>query len=259
MIDLSLVEMILYMVEVVFTSIIVVFTARKMIGRKNSYLPAFFTFAMVSYLLSTLYWIAFTILRPDTRMPFAADEIAECAMLLLLSAGIVADKKAERKFVLTEVIYTALFCAANISLWICWSGEWVQDIIFGLPYAYFLWLIIRGLSDTKAISKTERVIVRTACCLMVVSQFLILIASEQYQVVLDICGYILMLGMLLWLLIKSLKCRNLFLSYAFFLGTMFVSFACSDIFYCIATVFQIAALPIMYLTMKNELNRGDKN
>ena len=259
MTGLSLVEMILYIVEVVFTSIIIVFTARKMIGRKNSYLPAFFTFAMVSYLLSTLYWIAFVILRPEARMPFAADEIAECAMLLLLSAGIIADKKTERKFVASEIIYIFVFCAGNIALWICWSGEWVQDIIFGLPYAYSMWLVIRGIADTKAISRLERITVRTACCLMVASQSLILVVSEQYQGALEICGNILMFAMLIWLLIKNIKCRNLFLSYAFFLGTMFVSFACSGIFYSIATAFQIIALPIMYLTLKNEFYRGDKN
>ena len=255
MIDLSLLEMVLFIMEAVVASIIAFLTARNLMRENYGFLPAFFTFAMVNYLLSTLYWIAYVILRPETRMPFAADEIAECAMLLLLSAGIIADKKAKRKCVASEVIYTFIFCACNIVLWICWSGEWLQDTLFGLPHVYFLWLIIRGLSDTDAISKTERIIIRTACSISVAVQFLPLLVGEQYQIITDYIGYILMFSVLIWLLIKSIKCRNLFISYAFFLGTMFVSYACSGVFYSIATIFQIASLPIMYMTLKNEVTK----
>ena len=41
-----------------------------------------FTFATAAMLLSLLYWLAFDILYPGQRMPFAANEIAEWAMFL---------------------------------------------------------------------------------------------------------------------------------------------------------------------------------
>ncbi len=34
-------------------------------------LPVFFTFAMISLLLSDVYYLAYDVLRPDERMPFA--------------------------------------------------------------------------------------------------------------------------------------------------------------------------------------------
>ena len=88
-------------------------------------------------------------------MPFAVDEIADSAAILLLSTGLVADKKVDRTARAGELIFTVMFSLSNVALWICWSGEWLQDIIFGIPYSYFLWLIIRGIADTKPLtSKT---------------------------------------------------------------------------------------------------------
>ena len=47
-----------------------------------------FAFAVACMLLSGLYWLSYGVLRPGTRMPFAANEIAESAMFLLFGAAL---------------------------------------------------------------------------------------------------------------------------------------------------------------------------
>ena len=81
-----------------------------------------FAFAVASVLLSNLYWLAYDILRPGTRMPFAANEIGEWALFLLLGAAL--NTQSERMNAKREMLFAALFTAANAALWIAWSGEW---------------------------------------------------------------------------------------------------------------------------------------
>ena len=66
-----------------------------------------FAFAVASVLLSNLYWLAYDILRPGTRMPFAANEIGEWALFLLLGAAVrtqpeVAELSPEIRFTRKE-------------------------------------------------------------------------------------------------------------------------------------------------------------
>ena len=65
-------------------------------------------------------------------------------MILFLSTGLEKVLRDEKR-IAGEIIFSFFFIGANIALWIFWSGEWVQDILFGIPYVYFLWLLIRGI------------------------------------------------------------------------------------------------------------------
>ena len=119
-------------VQSIVLVVIIAKTVRLMDNGKNVFLPFFFMLAMMSFLLSDLYWIAYDVLKPDTRMPIAANEIGECAMILLLSAGLDVVLNDKRK-IPAEIVFTFLFIGANIVLWIAWSGEWLQDILFRIP------------------------------------------------------------------------------------------------------------------------------
>ena len=121
-------------------AVVIVSTIKLMINKNATFLPFMFVLAMSSYFLSNLYWIAYDLLKPDTRMPIASNEIGECAMILLLSAGLDALLDGKQKKV-GEVLFAFLFIGANIVLWIAWSGEWFQDILFGIPYVYFMWIL----------------------------------------------------------------------------------------------------------------------
>ena len=246
-------DMIGFLIQDIVLVFIIYFTATKLLRSKTGYLPAFFIFAMLSFLLSGLYWATFTILKPDARMPFAADEIADCAGILLLSTGLVADKKIDRRARAGEVIFTIVFCITNAVLWIIWSGEWLQDIIFGIPYSYFLWLIIRGISDTKVLSVKEVFSLRIVGAVIVSIFFFTAFTENRYIAVTDSICYVLMFGLLIWLLIKSIRCMNLYVSALYFFSTIFVAFGSAAGFYDLALMFNISALIIMYLTLKKEV------
>ena len=73
----------------------------------------FFAFAIVALLLSDIYWLAYDILRPDSRMPFAANEIAEWAMFISLGAILASDIKAYGVDARKEVFFSILFVISN--------------------------------------------------------------------------------------------------------------------------------------------------
>ena len=65
----------------------------RMIGRirieRKSMLVAFYLFGIMSVLLSDLYWLAFYLLYPGQRPPFAANLIGEWAFFMLFSAQLI--------------------------------------------------------------------------------------------------------------------------------------------------------------------------
>ena len=142
-------------------AVVIVSSIKLMTNENATFFPFMFVLAMSSYFLSDLYWIAYDLLKPDTRMPIASNEIGECAMILLLSAGLetILDEKQKKT---GEVAFAILFIGANIVLWIAWSGEWFQDILFGIPYIYFLWILIRGLLSRKLLSLKAMLFVSVA-------------------------------------------------------------------------------------------------
>ena len=107
-------------------------TLRLLASEKRDARTVLFAFAVASVLLSNLYWLAYDILRPGTRMPFAANEIGEWALFLLLGAAVRTQPEAPSAK--REVFCAALFTAANVALWIAWSGEWIQDILTGAAF-----------------------------------------------------------------------------------------------------------------------------
>ena len=114
---LVLLEIIFTIFQSIILFVIISKAVRLIIEGKNVFLPFFFMLAMTSYLLSNLYWIAYDFLKPDTRMPIACNEIGECAMILLLSAGLESLLK-DKKKVPGEIAFAFLFIGANIASWI---------------------------------------------------------------------------------------------------------------------------------------------
>ena len=139
-----------------------------------------------------------------------------------------------------------------MALWIVWSGEWVQDIVFGLPYVYFLWLLIRGLRSSKAMKKIELFIVSSAGVLVVAIQTIALFADEHGVFMLDLVSYALMFVVIAWLGFLCFRRKNIFIVFAFFLWTILATFATSELFYCIATSALGISYPLMYLAVRKE-------
>lgn len=168
-------------------------SARLLRGERRTLPLAFFVFAIVSLLLSDCYWLTYNLLRPGTRMPIAANEIGEAAAILLLTSalnGALADVFVDTR---REAFFTGLFCVASIALWIAWSGEWLQDILGGIAYAWFYLSAVRGLKSTEALSQREWIVLGLDAGLLIIAQTAMFFVQSPWHGALDLFSYALML------------------------------------------------------------------
>lgn len=227
-------------------------TVKLTISSRTCILPFFFALAMGSTLLSNFYWIAYDFLQPDARMPMACNEIGECATVLLLCAGLEAILKDRRKNA-WEIVFAVLFIGANIVFWIAWSGEWFQDILFGFPYIYFFWLLIRGLLSRGVMSRKEMWLAVTTSFIILAMQIpLLTIKGDVFEVTKVIC-FTLMIVLAAWLGIMSFRRKDFFLASTFFLSTELSMFLSVDIYYYLLLLENIIAQLIMFSLLKKEL------
>ena len=120
---------------------VLICAVRALRSGKQTVVVAFYAFAIACSLFSTVYWTAYDLLRPEERMPFAANEICEMALFLLLASSLRAALP--RRIPLGKAaLPAALFAAANTALWIAWTGEWMQDILTGLSLGWLLCVLI---------------------------------------------------------------------------------------------------------------------
>ena len=228
---------------------------------KNPMAAALFLFALVSVMLSFVYWLTYTWMRPEMRMPFAANEIGEIAWFLLLASSletVFGERKVSAK---KETVFALLFVAASVALWIGWSGEWIQDIICGLAFGYFLCTCVRALKQTDALNKTQWRILSLACGTIILAQTGTFFVSESFKQPLDYFCYALMFASLSWLFVRNLLTAKhnkdtkayLALSFtvcAFSFSTLYMS---SGWFYLAALLICHATLPLMLHALKREV------
>ena len=218
----------------------------------------FFAFAVLSLLLSNLYWLAYDILRPGTRMPFAANEIAEWAMFLSLGASL--DAKLLRRPAGWEVGGAAGFAAANVGLWIAWSGEWVQDILTGAAFGYFLCCLVVRMKREKVLSSLQWRLLGGCCFVLIAAQTAIFFVPAALQRLLDLFCYLLLFagcGCFLFAAIRSLRsnerpaaavCR----AYAADIWVVITLYMSADYYYVAALLLACLCYPLMLLALRKE-------
>ncbi|MBP5163856.1 MAG: hypothetical protein ILP08_00270 [Lachnospiraceae bacterium] len=256
MTELKMWEIILNIMQIPLSVTVIVVMIRKT-KRPRSLLVTFFIFAMLAYALDDVYWIAYDFLRPDKWMPFAANEIAGGATVLLLGAALSTkiDKRFPAK--ISEIIFNLVFFAGCIWLWIAWSGEWFQDIIFTLPYIYFTYILLRGMRNTKALSRTATYFAVAICAVIVILDGIGLYVSEGTAGIIYNINYGILNGTSVYLFIKIIRDRRkgtapektLFQSFAFFFWTMLVLDMSSELFYNIGLFIHMVAIFMMFIAV----------
>ena len=165
----------------------------------------FYTFSLVSILLSDFYWIAYVAIRPNTRMPFAVNEIGEWAFYLLLAASLASVFRGRTAAAAREMIMAAIFAAASATLWIGWSGEWVQDIITGIVCGYFFCVIVRALRASDICSSREWASLGSLCLILIILQALTFVLPQGARQIADVCCYILMFAGIIAFYTKTIR------------------------------------------------------
>jgi hypothetical protein len=171
--------------------VLIILMLAKADRRNNVLLSAFYVFGLISLLMSDLYWIAYSFLRPGTRMPFAANEIGEGALFLLMGAALSYAFRENRKKA-PEAFLSVVFVAINAALWYGWSGELFEDILTGVEVSYLFFVTVNSAKYTQAFKRMEWIAVGTGAFLLAGMQGLTFILPKGLSFIADKCCYVLM-------------------------------------------------------------------
>lgn len=227
---------------------------------RRSMAPVYFTFALISYLFSNLYWIAYDLLRPETRMPFAANEFGEIGLFLLMGSTLSAVFRGRFAAARREMLCAAFFAAASVALWIGWSGEWLQDILTGFCFGYYLCVCVRSLKQSDALSKTEWRLFGGLAALLLLLQGGTFLLSGVWRTAADYGAYAVMFSVLFYALGKTVRAlrrgqdpaRQVALTFACQAWTESTLFMSAGVFYAAAEVSLLICLPLMLLALHRE-------
>ena len=194
-----LVSLICVVSQIVFTLVLLVFSVRLIRESGRSLTAMFQSFVFALWLLTDLYWLIYDLMRFESRMPFAANEIGEAAVFLMMAATLGSAVFCDFRSARWQAIGAIIFAACNAVLWIAWSGEWVQDIFIGAAFAYLLYMIACSLKMQRTLAKGEWIAVGCFCSLLVLVQVFTFVLPGSSKTVLDIVGSVLLvIGLAYW-------------------------------------------------------------
>ena len=247
----------------IVVSITVLICCIRTIRQGERYIPLiFYSFAIACFIICGFYWMTYVQLRPDTRMPFAANEIAEWAIFLLLGEALRTGSPGNRIRMNGEVLLAALFVAANTMLWIAWSGEWIQDVLTGLSLGYYICNIVSRMKLQKTLSEIEWRGFELVCLLLIGSQTATFFVPESIKGGVDGFCYVLLFLVSSWLAFKSGVSiwkkeapKNLVcLTFAFFGWNLITMYMSASPFYEIAYISCTICLPFMMYSLTKEVH-----
>ena len=237
------------------------FGSIRAIGTSDHSIPLiFFAFAMTSVLLSDFYWLAYMFLRPETRMPFAANEIAEWAMFLLLGTSLTTGLPGLFCAARRETLFAALFSAANAALWGAWSGEWVQDIMTGAALGYLLCCLASRLKGSGSLSTPEWGTLGGACVVLIAAESSVLLVPESFKQPVDLLCYALLFAVAAFLILLAALTmrkggdpdRGVGLSFAAFAWCIITMYLSTGTLYFVAFLLVTLCFQMMFLSLRKE-------
>lgn len=235
---------------------------RMMVKNHRTGRTVFFAFATTCALLSDLYWLVYDILRPDTRMPFAANEIGEWAIFLSLGAALAYSVEPYGVSAGKEIAAAILFMAANILLWIAWSGEWLQDILTGISLGYFLIYLMIHMKQHSVWSPLRWRLLGIVCVFIIAGEISTFFVAEEIRIWPDHFCYGLLFATDLYLIIsavRSLRRRpesghtdSIGLTFASYAWSLICLYMSAGIFYNTASLLSSFSFLLMFFAVRTE-------
>ncbi len=228
---------------------------------KNIYL-IFYAMAMAAFLCSDIFWFTHINLREGVRVPFAPDDIADFGLFLLMGSAV--NSAMERRGTIPGlIIATGLFSAANVGLWIAWSGEWLRDIFGGLPFGYFIYTVVWAMTVSKALRRWEWTVLSLISGVIIVVQILAIVGPVGTRAFMDSFGYVLLFAVMAWLFIlavTSLFGRNadkaFSLCFAALTWTTVTMYMSSGVVYDVAANMTTAGLVLTLLGVRKKVTQA---
>lgn len=224
----------------------------------NLYL-IFAALSTATLMISTVYYVTHSFLREGMRVPFAANDIADFGTFLLMSAALRSALGTGKGKLRGVMLGAAAFAVANVCLWICWSGEWVRDILGGLSFGYFICICIRSVYLTEAMERWERAVLWILCAVLIAVQVATLVTVDPLHLILDTAGYgLLSLGeaLLMLRIVLTFRAGNhgdaaLSLCYFAFCWNAVAMYMSAGVYYTVfANLMTLYALLVLFATWK---------
>ena len=194
-------------------------------------------------------------------MPFAANEIGEWAFFLLLAASVGSPKAHSFQNAKKEVLFTCFFVAASAGLWIGWSGEWMQDILTGLFYGYFLCTLVLRAKSEHAMPDRDWRMLGIVCAVLIAAQTAIFFVPDAAKRPLDLFCYIILFTVSAVFLVRAVLSqrkdepgKSVCHAFAFFAWIETVLYMSSGGYYVMAMILSLFSFPLILLAYKKEVS-----
>lgn len=185
--------------QIAMFAVLLVFSIRLIRESGKSITAVFLAFMIALWLLTDLYWVIFDLMRPDSLMPFAANEIGEAAAFLMMAAVLSSVISHGAYKAGLQAAGAILFSVCNAALWIAWSGEWIQDMMIGASFTFLLYTLARCLKVRYALSRGEWIGLGVGCALLVLGEGLTFIVSDGLKTAIDSsCSLLMAAGIIFW-------------------------------------------------------------
>ena len=227
----------------------------RLIRQSGHAIPAvYLTFILSLWLLTDLYWVIYDFMRPDSRMPFAANEIGEAAIFLLEGAMLASLVHGWKDYTRPQAIGALLFAACNVALWIAWSGEWVDDLFVGAAFAVFLYQAARVLAVHQSLASWEWGLLGAGCGLLILGQGLTFFVPEAAKAALDTACYGLLAAVTVWWAVKVIFALRksadgvslLCLVFAWLAWVVAAKYMSAGAWYAVFMICETLCLPLLY-------------
>lgn len=252
-------ELILNIVHFLVVIAIIAITAKKT-GRGRGLFAALFLFGMVAFALEDVYWIAYDAIRPESRMPFAANEIACSAALLLLGAAMETKAGKDLPHKAADLVISVFFIAVNVVLWIIWSGEWFEDLVFAAPYVYYMYALLRRIRSLGGLKKWAAFALSAFFTCLYAAWFISLRTGEHVTGLINNINYLSSEALILILFVSAIclyrkedgKEKAAALSFAATFWTILAAYMSDGVFYSIALFANILSLLLLQAALLTE-------
>ncbi len=201
MITETLVSIIIVSVMIIMLATLIPFGIGLIRTSKGNITAVFLVFYYTMILFVLLFWLIYDIMLPDARMPFAANEIGEFTMFFIQAAIVnsLFESRPVSKLMLAGSVF---FTSLNVALWWAWSGEWMQDVITGVAFAWVMYSIARALKGTHTLSRKGWITISVIAMMTVICQAVTFFVGETAGLIFETTAYILVVAGVLFFILQ---------------------------------------------------------
>lgn len=268
--DFDVVSYIITILQMAVLGGLIFMVGRKLQNDENSVILCFCLYALICILLNDVYWVVSDILKPDIRIPFGAGDIADLGTFLLFTTMLGEVYKKEKIKYGIEVLLVTGFSVGVMFLWINWTGEWLKNIVGGIPFAIFMWGVIKAVKKSGVLNKIEAVLLGILSYSVIIIMVISVLVREDIGCIFDDIGNIIMAVGIVLLLVKIIfVIRNaektktvadakklLAVNFLAIVWTLNATYMCKDPLYSIEDLIYtclLALMPIsLFMTMERE-------